>query len=274
MYCYIAWRKRAVETMRRTAANPQLCNSCNVVSHARGWWVVQILHICAPLLGGSGTLVIQCHTAQGHWTVELIHCNALPSWSSGQCNCCTAMCYCLGAVGSATPAIHYLTALRQWVVQFLQCPTIPAGAGRQWTSCNAWADQLEAGELGPRSGRYLKAELLRCTGTLPCGSAQCNFCSALPYIPGPRGSATGALHCSSASGQWALELLSCTTTLARGNGQWNSYSALPHCRGAVGSATLAMHCIQCLGAVGSATPAIHCPHGCGTPALGRHTTKG
>ena len=148
MYCYIAWRKRAIQTMQRTAANPQLCNSCNAVSRARGWWVVPILECSASLPTGSGTLVIQCHTARGHWTVELIHCNALSSWSSGQCNSCTAMCYCLGAVGSGTPAIHYLAALRQWAVQFWQCPTIPAGAGRQWNSCNAWADQLGAGELG------------------------------------------------------------------------------------------------------------------------------
>ena len=147
MCCYIAWRK-AVQTMQRTAANPQLCNSCNAVSRAQGWWVVQILECSAPLPRGSGTLVIQCHTARGHWTVELIHCNALPSWSSGLYNSCTAMCYCLGAVGTGTPATHYLAALRQWVVQFLQCPTIPAGDGRQWTSCNAWANQLGAGELG------------------------------------------------------------------------------------------------------------------------------
>ena len=104
------------------------------------------------------------------------------------------------------------------------------------------------------------------------------------------GSATPAIHCLTAWGQWAVQLLQCTAPLPWGTRQCNSCNALPHCLGAVHSATPAMHCpaawgqraVQllkctaslpwgsrqcnscnalphCLGAVGSATPAMHCP---------------
>ena len=110
---------------------------------------------------------------------------------------------------------------------------------------------------------------------------------------GAVGSATPAMHCLAAWGQWAvqLQLLQSTASLPGGSGQCNSCNALPHCLGAVGSATPtpAMHCLtawgqwavqllqctaslpwgsrqcnscnappHCLGAVGSATPAMHC----------------
>ena len=108
-------------------------------------------------------------------------------------------------------------------------------------------------------------------------------------LPGEVGSATPAMHCLTAWGQWGVELLQCTAALPGGSGQCNSCNALPHCLGAVDSATPAMHCLtawgqwavellqytaalpggsgrcnscrtlpDCLGAVGSATPATHC----------------
>ena len=58
-----------------------------------------------------------------------------------------------------------------------------------------------------------------------------NFCNARPHCLGAVGSATPAMHCLTAWGQWAVERLSCTTTLPGGSGQWNSCNALPHCLG-------------------------------------------
>ena len=112
---------------------------------------------------------------------------------------------------------------------------------------------------------------------------------ALPHCLGAADSATPAMHCPTAWGQWAVQLLQYTASLPWGSRQCNSRNALPHCLGAVDSATPAMHCptawgqwaVQllqctaslrggsgqcysrnalphCLGAVGSATPAMHC----------------
>ena len=87
------------------------------------------------------------------------------------------------------------------------------------------------------------------------------------------GSATPAMHCLTAWGQWTVQLRQCTAPLPGGSGQCNSCNALPHRLGAVDSATPAMHCptawgqwavqlLQCTaslpGAVGSATRATHC----------------
>ena len=54
---------------------------------------------------------------------------------------------------------------------------------------------------------------------------------------GAVGSATPAIHCPAAWGQWAVDLLQCTVQVPGGSGQWNSCNALPHCLGAVGSGT-------------------------------------
>ena len=79
------------------------------------------------------------------------------------------------------------------------------------------------------------------------GSGQWNFCYALPHCLGAVGSATPAMHCLAAQGQWAVELLLCTASLSGGSGLWNSCNALPHCPGAVGSATPAIHCLTAWG---------------------------
>ena len=121
-------------------------------------------------------------------------------------------------------------------------------------------------------------QLLQCTATLPLpgGGGQCNLCNALPHCPGSVGSATPAIHCRTALGQWAVQLLQCTASLPGGSGQWavellqctaslpgesgrcNFYNARPHCLGPVGSGTPAMHCLTALGAVGSGSPAMQC----------------
>ena len=76
-------------------------------------------------------------------------------------------------------------------------------------------------------GRWA-VQLLQCTASLPGGTGQCNSCNALPHCLGAlgtMGSATPAMCCLTAWGQWAVQV---------GSGQ---------CKGAVGSATPAMHCL-------------------------------
>ena len=92
-------------------------------------------------------------------------------------------------------------------------------------------------------------ELLQCTTSLPRGSWQWNSCNALPHCPGAADSATSAMHCLTALGQWAVQLLQCTAALPGGSGQCNSCNAMPHCLGAVGSATPtpATHCLTAWG---------------------------
>ena len=90
-------------------------------------------------------------------------------------------------------------------------------------------------------------ELLQCTASLPGDSRQCNSCNALPHCLGAVGSATPAMHCPTAWGQWAVQLLQCTASVPWGSRQWNSCNALPQCPGAVGSAISAMHCLTAVG---------------------------
>ena len=132
-------------------------------------------------------------------------------------------------------------------------------------------------------------QLLQCTASLPGGSGQWDCCNRLHHCLGAVGSATPAIHCLTAWGQWAVELLQYIASLPGGSGQWDSCNAPPLCPEAVGGATRAIHCLtawgqwavellqctasvpggsgqwnscnilpHCLGAVGSATPAIHC----------------
>ena len=84
-----------------------------------------------------------------------------------------------------------------------------------------------------------------------------NSYHALPHCLGAVGSATPAMNCLTAWGQWAVELLQytaslprasgqwnsciCNTSLLRGNGQRSSCNALPHCLWAVGSGAPALH---------------------------------
>ena len=129
--------------------------------------------------------------------------------------------------------MHCLTALGQWAVQLLQyTAALPGGSG-QWNSCNA---------------------LPHCPG----GSGQRNSCNALPHCLGAVGSATPAMHCLTAWGQWAVELLQCTAPLPGGSGRCNSCNALPHCPGGSGQRNSCNALPHCPGAVGSATPAMHC----------------
>ena len=132
-------------------------------------------------------------------------------------------------------------------------------------------------------------ELLQYTASLPGGSGQWTSCNKVPQCLGAVGSGPPAIHCLTASGQWAVQLLQYTTPLPGGSGQGTSCNTLPHCLGAVGSGPPAIHCPtawgqwavdllqytaplprgsgqwtscntlpHCLRAVGSGPPATHC----------------
>ena len=176
---------------------------------------------------------MHCLTVWGQWAVQLLQSTASLPLGSRQCNSCNALPNCPGAVGSATPAMHCLpdlgavgsaapamlclTALGQWAMELLQyTATLPGGSG-QCSSCNAL------------------------TASLPGGSGQCNSCNALPHCPRAVGSATPAMHCLTAWGQWAVELLQRSAPLPGVSGQRNSCNALPHCLGAVDNVTPAVH---------------------------------
>ena len=106
-------------------------------------------------------------------------------------------------------------------------------------------------------------QLLQCTASLPGSSGQCNSCNALLHRLGAVDSATPAMHCLTAWGQWtvqllqctaslpwgqwAVQLLQCTASLPGGSGQCNPCIALPHCLGTLGSAKPSMHCLTALG---------------------------
>ena len=155
---------------------------------------------------------------------ELLQCTATRHGGKGQCNSCNALPHCLGVVGSATPAIHRLTAWGQWAVQLLQCTaSLPAGSG-QWNSCNVRAHQLVGRGILPRRQGLPKER---------------NSCNALPHGLGAVGSASPAMHCLAAWGQWAVQLLQFTASLPGGSGHWTSCNAL-HCLRAMGSGTPAM----------------------------------
>ena len=59
--------------------------------------------------------------------------------------------------------------------------------------------------------------------------------SALPHCQVAIGSATLAMHCLAAWGQWLVEPLQCIASLPGGSAQWNSCNEVPHYLGAVGT---------------------------------------
>ena len=69
---------------------------------------------------------------------------------------------------------------------------------------------------------------LQRTASLPGSSGQWNSCNALPHYLGAAGSATLAMHCLTALGQWAVDLLQCTASLPGGSGQWDSCNNRAH----------------------------------------------
>ena len=227
MHCLTAWGQWTVQLLQCTAALPGgsgQCNSCNALPQHRGAAGNQGLVQCAASVPWgqwaaqiSATHRLTTWGAVGSATRKYLQYTAALSEGSGQRISCNALPHCLGAVGSATPAIHCRTVRGQWAAQLLQCTaSLPWG---QWA-----------------------LELLQCTAPNPCnalphcpgGSRQCNSCNALPHCLGAVDSATAAMHCLTAWGQWAVDLQQYTAPLPGGSGQWNSCNALPHCLG-VGS---------------------------------------
>ena len=80
-----------------------------------------------------------------------------------------------------------------------------------------------------------------------------------PHCLGAADSATSAMHCLTALGQWAVQLLQYTAALPGGSGQCNSCNAMPHCPGGSGQCNSnSCHAPpHCLGAVGGATSSMH-----------------
>ena len=72
-----------------------------------------------------------------------------------------------------------------------------------------------------------------------------SYCNALLLCLGAVGSATPALRCLTACGQWAVQLLQCTASLPGGSGQWNFCNALPHCIGAVSCCVVLCRVVSC-----------------------------
>ena len=176
-----------------------------------------------------------------------MQCTATLPGGSGQWNSCNTPSHCLGAVGSATPAMHCHTAWGQWAVQLLQCTATPPGGGWQWNSCHARAHQLGGRGVLPRR-RSLPKERYSCNALLHCLGAV--------------GSATPAMHCHTAWGQWAVQLLQCAGP-----------PALPQRLGAVGNGTPAMRGPTSWGDGESCLGGNHCLKS-GTRAMPCHTAWG
>ena len=179
---------------------------------------------------GSATRAMQRLTAYGQWALQLREYIASLRGAGEQCNSrntlphcpgtlgsatLTIQCtHCKGAVGNGTRAIHCETAWGQWAVGLLQDTTSRIRGSGQCNSCNALPHCL-------------------------WGSGRCNSCYALPHFLEAVGSATPAIHCHTAGGQWAVQLLqyrSRRRSACRGptyGEPWRRPSGAPrrHCRG-------------------------------------------
>ena len=91
-----------------------------------------------------------CHTACGQWVVLLVQSTVTPPRGGGLRNTCNARAHQLGGRG-VLPSMRSL-------------PKNGSIAMPPHTAWGQWAVQI-----------------LQCTATLLCGSAQCNSCSALPH---------------------------------------------------------------------------------------------
>ena len=102
-------------------------------------------------------------------------------------------------------------------------------------------------------------QLGQCTASLPGGSGQWNSCNALPHCLGAVGSATPALHCLTAWGQWAAQLIGPLHRACRAAPSllsvWccTAWCCALHC-----TVCALLHCSCGQRAAGSGTPATHC----------------
>ena len=223
MHCLTAWGEWTVELLLCTTPLPAgsgRCNSCNAPPHclrAVGSATPAYALPHCPGAVGSETPVMHCHTAWGHWAVEVLLCTATLSGGSGYWNSYNALPQCLGAVGSgtpadapphcleavgsATPAIHCLTASGQWACNSCICTATLLRGGGQLNSCDERAHQLGGRGVLPRRRSLPKDR---------------NSCNALVHCLGAMGGATPTMNCLTAWGLWAVESLQCTTSLPRG----------------------------------------------------------
>ena len=131
-------------------------NSCNTLPHCLG-------------AVGSATPAMHCHTAWGHWAVELQSCAAtllrgsgqraaqllqctvsLPG-GSGQCNPCNTLPHHGGAVGSATSAVHCHAARGLTALCRVHMEGGGGGGGHSTGGTGGMAQGLGGGDYrGPR----------------------------------------------------------------------------------------------------------------------------
>ena len=76
--------------------------------------------------------------------MQLLQCTASLPRCCGQCNSCTALSHCLGAVGSGTAAMHGRSAWGQWPMQLLHATASLPGGSEQCNSYNAPPRRLGA----------------------------------------------------------------------------------------------------------------------------------
>ena len=205
---------------------------------------------------------MHCHTAFGHWAVELLQCTATLLQGSGQINSCNAPQHCPGAVGSGTRAMHCPRHCAAELVHF--SATLLADSARwnshhppshclwsvgggtpamhRHTACGPWTVGTHAMHCHSAGGHAMGLQthaihrhtawgqwalaLMQSNRTLFVGVGRWNSCNA------PR----------DLRRQWVVELLQCTATLLGGSGHWKSCNPPPPCLSAVGGGTPAMHC--------------------------------
>ena len=281
MHCLTALGQQEGEVLQCTATlsnSNGKHNSCNDCLTAWGQWAVQILQYTSTLPGGNGRC--NSYDALPHRLGMVGSGNpamrGATSYESG--DTCPRRGHCLT---SGTRAMHYHTACGLRVVLLVQSTaTRPRGNG-QCIPCNIVPHCLGAVGSGTPT---MRAPTSRGEGESCPGGSQCLICETLAmrrltasgqwaHCLKAVGIATGAMHCRSALGQWAVEILSCTASLPWGSRKWKSCNALLHCLTAMGSTTPAMTASQpggsgqckssntlprCLGAMGGATPTMHC----------------
>ena len=106
-HCLTAWGQWAEELLQCATPLPWgsgQCNPCNPQPLYPGavGSATPVLHgPTARGAGGSGNPGKSASLPRRQWAVELLLCTATPPWGRGQCNPCTTLPHCLGAVGNS-----------------------------------------------------------------------------------------------------------------------------------------------------------------------------
>ena len=185
--------------------------------------------------------VMYCHTAWGHWAVELLQCTVTPPRGGGQWTCCNARAHQLGGRGvlprrrlppkdrnSYMPT--YLPTTLRRCGSALREFHFPLPLGKEAVYCRS-------------STAHCPHAVRQCISGKPamCGPTNWGDGESCPGGGRFRKSGPPAMHCLTPYGQCAVQFLQYTAILPRGSWQWNFCNALPPRLGAVGSGTSATH---------------------------------